>query len=417
MITMKIRVQVIAFILIALSTVAFVGGNYAGLDRLFGQGGYVVRVQLADGSGLFTNGEVTYRGVAVGRVGELRLTDDGMEADLLIDDSAPPIPVSSTAVVANRSAIGEQYIDLQPRSEDGPYLADGSTIPKESTVVPMPVSTLLSTISATSASVRTEALRTVIDELYAATRNTGPDLQVLLDSSLSFTETAAQHLEQTSTLINDGATVLRTQADSAQAWRSFSANARSFAAELASADGDLRALIGTAPQAATQLSRLLSDTNPELPVLLANLLTTANVFEVRTAGMEQLFVTMPKAVAATSTSITPDSGHLSLVLTFFEPLPCTEGYEGTPHRSPTDTSPVPFNTGASCTLPAGDPRLVRGAQHAPRASVPPAASPGVLGLSAPLVAGPDQSTLSGPLALPALPAVSQTLEELLWLPN
>jgi phospholipid/cholesterol/gamma-HCH transport system substrate-binding protein len=399
MLTRRVRVQVLVFVVVALSIVAYVGANYAGLGRLLGGGGYLVRLQLAEGGGIFTNGEVTYRGVAVGRVGQLRLTDDGMEADLLIDADAPPIPASARAVVANRSAIGEQYVDLQPRSEDGPYLADGAVIRRESTTLPLPVATVLGNLSAFNESVPTDALRTVVDEIYLATRDAGPSLQVLLDSSVAFTETAATHLPQTATLIDDGATVLRTQLDSSRAWRSFSENAKLFAGELARADGDLRELIGSAPQAATQLSALLRDTDPGLAILLANLLTTANLFELRTAGMEHLLVVAPKAVAATSTAIAPDSGHLSMALTFFQPPPCEDGYD-TPRRQGEDVTPVPFNPDARCTLPRGDPRLVRGSQHAPGAPVPPAATPG-----SPL----------GPFATPALPPVSTGLEELPWL--
>ncbi len=398
MLTRTVRIQVLLFVIVALSAVAFVGGKYAGLNRLFGGGGYVVHLQLADGGGIFTNAEVTYRGVAVGRVGELRLTDDGMEADLLIDDDAPQIPVSLQAVVANRSAIGEQYVDLQPRTDGGPFLADGAVIPREKTTLPLPVATVLANLSALNESVPTDALRTVVDELYTATHDSGTSLQILLDSSVAFTEAAAEHLPQTSTLLDDGATVLRTQLDSSQAWRSFGVNAKAFAAELARSDGDLRALIGAAPEAATQLSRLLRDTDPGLGILLANLLTTANVFEVRTAGLEQLFVSTPKAVAATSTAITDDGGHLSLALTFNDPPPCLAGYETTMRRPAEDVTPAPFNTLAACTLPAGNPSSVRGSQNAPAAPVPPAAVP-------------------GPLGLAPLPQVSTNLKELLWLPR
>ncbi|PXY27072.1 MCE family protein [Prauserella muralis] len=395
MLTLRIRVQVLAFVVIALSAVAFVGASYAGLGRLFG-GGYLVRLQLAEAGGIFTGGEVTYRGVAVGRVGELRLTDEGMEADLHIEDEAPPIPVNSRAVVANRSAVGEQYVDLQPRTADGPYLTDGAVIPREVTTVPLRVETLLGNLSAFTESVPTDSLRVVVDELHDALRGTGPSLQVLLDSSDRFTRAAAAHLPQTSALIDDGATVLRTQAESSRAWHSFAGDARRFAAELAASDGDLRRLIGTAPQAATQLSGLLDDTNPGLSVLVANLLTTSRLFATRDAGMEHLFVTLPRSVAATSTAITPDGGHLSLALTFFDPPPCVRGYEGTRYRDGEDTSPAPFNTGAACTLPRGSAPSVRGSQHAPRGGVPEAAVPG--------------QGRAG-----ALPAVATSLEELLWL--
>ncbi|QWF82843.1 MCE family protein [Amycolatopsis sp. CA-230715] len=395
MISVKVRVQVIAFVVIALVVVAFIGAKYAGLGRAFG-GGYVVKLELAEGGGVFTNGEVTYRGVAVGRVGELRLTDAGMEADLLIDSSAPDIPVNSRAVVANRSAVGEQYVDLQPRTGDGPFLTDGATIPKESTAVPLPVQTLLGNLSAFTGSVPTGSLRTVVDELGTAFTGTGGDLQKLIDSASEFTKTASQHLPQTTSLLDDGRTVLSTQVDSSGEWRSFSSNAKKFAAELAKSDGDLRKLIGAAPEAATQLTGLLRDTNPGLSVLLANLLTTSNLVHTRMNGLEQLFSFTPQAVDKLTNAISHDTGHLSIVLTWADPPPCTSGYGGTQRRSPYDTSPAPFNLNAKCALPHGDPSLVRGAQNAPKGGVPPATVPG-----------------SGLLGPPL--RVSKTLEEMLWL--
>jgi phospholipid/cholesterol/gamma-HCH transport system substrate-binding protein len=399
MLTAKIRVQVLAFVIIALTAMAFIGANYAGLGQLFG-GGYVVKLELTDGGGLFTNGEVTYRGVAVGRVGELRLTETGMEADLKIDSDAPKIPTNSQAVVANRSAVGEQYVDLQPRTDAGPFLGNGSVIPRESTTLPLPVQDLLGNLNSFTASVPIQSLQTVVNEFDNALQGAGPDLQILMDSAKSFTDTAGANLPQTSKLITDGATVLRTQADSSQEWRTFASGAKAFAGQLASSDGDLRKLIAAAPDAATQLDQLLEENNPGLPVLLANLLTTSEVFSVRTAGLEQLLVNTPKAVAATSAAITPDGGHLSLVLSFYDPLPCRAGYESTQYRSSADLSPLPFNTAASCTLPAGDASSVRGSQNAPHAGVPTPAVPGVF---------------AGPFATPDLQSDSTSLEELLWL--
>ncbi|HKN55084.1 MAG TPA: MlaD family protein [Amycolatopsis sp.] len=400
MLTTKVRVQVLAFVVIALATTAFVGANYAGIGRLFGNSGYTVKLELSEGGGLFTNGEVTYRGVAVGRVGELRLTTTGMEADLLIDSSAPPIPANAAAVVANRSAVGEQYVDLQPRTADKPYLADGSVIPRESATLPPPVQNILSDLDSFTASVPTQDLRTVVDELDNALHGAGPDLQVLMDSATTFTQEANAHLPQTSKLIDDGATVLRTQVDSSAEWREFSSNARLFAGQLASSDGDLRRLIATAPPAATQLGGLLKDTDPGLPILLANLLTTAQVFDTRTDGLRQLLVTAPTAVDATGRAITAGGGRMGLVLSFNDPPPCTQGYQSTPRRPSTDTAPLPFNTAAACTLPHGNPSSVRGSQNAPHPPVPPAAVPG-LGL---------------PFDLGGQPT-STTFPEMLWLRN
>ncbi|WP_414942109.1 MCE family protein [Amycolatopsis sp. cmx-11-51] len=397
MLTARVRIQVIAFVIIALATTAFVGASYAGLDRLFGASGYTVKLALTDGGGLFTNGEVTYRGVAVGRVGELRLTAGGMEADLLIDDDAPRIPANSRAVVANRSAVGEQFVDLQPRTGDGPFLAEGSVIPREATSVPLPVQHLLTDLDSLTASVPTEDLRIVVDELDNALRGSGADLQVLLDSTTDFTKQAANHLPQTEKLLTDGATVLKTQVDSSQAWRQFSDNAKQFAEQLSRSDGDLRTLIATAPEAATQISGLLRDNEPGLPILLANLLTTSQVFSARTDGLRQLLINTPKAVSAVDASVDDKSGKIELVLTFFDPMPCTKGYGDTKIRDSRDLSALPFNTGAACTLEKGNPSSVRGSQNAPKGGVPPAAVPGGFGAD-----GQPTST---------------SLEEMLWLRN
>ncbi|WP_410641999.1 MlaD family protein [Amycolatopsis sp. lyj-346] len=401
MLSRRIRVQVVLFVVIALATTAFVGANYAGLGRLFGSGSYTVKLELAEGGGLFTNGEVTYRGVAVGRVGELRLTVTGMEADLLIDDAAPPIPADSRAVVANRSAVGEQYVDLQPRTADAPYLDGSSVIRRESTTLPLPVNSLLTNLDSFTASVPTQDLRTVVNELDDALRGTGPDLQTLMDSATTFTQEASTHLPQTSKLIDDGATVLRTQISSSAEWRAFSSNARVFAQQLASSDGDLRRLIAAAPPAASELAGLLKENDPGLPILLANLLTTARVFGTRTAAEEQFLVNTPKAVAAVGSALNSsgDTLRMGLVLNFDDPPPCTQGYEKTPHEPSNNLSPMPFRTDAACTLPYGNESSVRGSQNAPHPPVPAPALPG---------------GLAGPLGL-GTQATATSLEEMLWL--
>ncbi|GAA3433421.1 hypothetical protein GCM10018954_030240 [Kutzneria kofuensis] len=54
MLTRKVRLQIIAFVVIALVGVSYAGFRYAGVDRLFGPRGYAVNVALADSGGIFT---------------------------------------------------------------------------------------------------------------------------------------------------------------------------------------------------------------------------------------------------------------------------------------------------------------------------------------------------------------------------
>ncbi|PRX43665.1 phospholipid/cholesterol/gamma-HCH transport system substrate-binding protein [Prauserella shujinwangii] len=348
MLTRKVRLQVIAFVLVALAGISYVSATYVGLDRLVGGSGYVVRARLAESGGIFGNAEVTYRGVAIGRVGQLRLAGEGVEADLRIDDDAPPVPADVLAVVAHRSAVGEQYVDLRPRSDGAPYLADGSVIEAEDTETPLRSEELVRNLDRLVASVPRDDLRTVVDELYLATRDTGPSLQALLDATAGFTGAAGEHLPQTVRLITDAGTVLETQVSAAEALRDFGRNARLVARRLRNSDGDLRGVLSAGPAAAVQVGELLRESGPGLTTLLGNLLTTAEVIRTRHDGLEQLLVLTPRAVAAGRTVLGGQSAGFGLASTFFDPLPCTTGYEGTRYRDGLDTAPAPLNTDAHC---------------------------------------------------------------------
>ena len=207
--------------MIALVVVAYAGVRYANLGRYLGvQGYYVVRVDLAQAGGMFTNAEVTYRGVPVGRVGPMRLTADGIQVDLHIDDSAPPIPADAKAVVANRSAVGEQYVDLQPERTGEPYLADGSIIQRADTVTPMPVTTLLTSIDRFATSVPADSLRTVVDELHRRSPGRAEPSGAARYRQQLHGDRGGQH-RPTEQLIDNSQTVLATQREESAALASF----------------------------------------------------------------------------------------------------------------------------------------------------------------------------------------------------
>lgn len=366
MLTRKVRVQIFAFVLIALVGISFAGARYAGLDRLFGPRGYVVTMDLANSGGIFSNAEVTYRGVKVGEVGELRLTDSGVTVPLDIENSAPRIPVDVKAVVTNRSAVGEQYVDLQPQENGGPFLEDGAKIPRSATRTPLPVEDLMMNLNSFVKSVPTESLSTVVEELGTAFQGNGGNLQTILDTTREFTAEAQQHVPQTKKLLEDGRTVLATQNEQGSSIKSFSRDLRLVTEQLESSDPDLRAVIENAPGAGRQVSGLLHETGPQLGELLSNLTTTSELLAAHNDGLEQLMVTYP-LVTAGGFSVVPGDGtaHFGLVLNAFDPLPCVKGYEGTTKRAGNDLAPVPLNTDAHCAEPPGSPTNVRGAHNAP----------------------------------------------------
>ncbi len=185
---------------------------------------------------------MSYRGVQVGRVEKLRLSRDGVIVDARIKRGVE-IPKDTIAVVENRSAVGEQYLDFQPRSQGGAKLADGDVVPRKDTRSPLRVDTLLLDFDRTVESVDKRDLRVVVDELGKAFADGGTDLQRMLDSGDALTRSATEALPQTVKLIDDGRIVLDTQRETAQDIRVFSANFADLSETLKASDGDLRLIL------------------------------------------------------------------------------------------------------------------------------------------------------------------------------
>ncbi|QFU94028.1 MCE family protein [Amycolatopsis sp. YIM 10] len=375
MLVRRTKLQLVAFFVIAVLSIVYALFRFTDVGKVFGQGGYTVHLQLDSSGGIFTNAEVTYRGYNVGRVGELSLTERGLQAELNIDPDMPEIPSDLQAMVVNRSAVGEQFVDLRPKHENGPFLAEGSVIPADRVVTPVPTDQVLGDLDSLASSVPTGALRTVVDESYDAFRGTGDDLQVLMDTARDFTRAAQENLPATVNLLEQGGKVLETQNDLAGSFASFSGDLNKLSETLKNSDGDLRKVIGVTPQVATQISEVVHETGPGLGAVVANLLTTSNLLVTRLDGLEQGLVTYPLLSVGAQT-VAPDDGtaHLGLALNLFDPPSCTKGYRGVDEfrtgNRPEDLTPRPAKTDAYCAEPKGSPINVRGSQNAPYNGVP-----------------------------------------------
>jgi phospholipid/cholesterol/gamma-HCH transport system substrate-binding protein len=349
-----------------------VGAKYAQVDKLFFDEDYTVSASFAESGGIFTGAEVTYRGRPVGRVGQLKLLPDGVEVNLDIDKKQK-IPNDLLAVVANRSAIGEQYVDLQPRRDGGPYLQDNSTIARQDTAIPIDTTELLLNLDQLVNSVDRNSLRTTVRELGAALKGKSTDLQKIIDSSGTLIDDADANVLQTIKLINDGDTVLATQVAGGDAIKTWAKNLALLSDTLVSSDANLRQVIDQGSAASEQVTGLISDNRADIAVLLGNLLTVSEITAVRLDAVEQLLVVYPAVAMGGYVVPAKDPGtghydaHFGLVLGLTPPA-CRPGYGGTDKRVPQDTSNTPANTRASCTANPSTGVNVRGAQNKPSPS-------------------------------------------------
>lgn len=365
MLTRRIQIQLIIFVVLGLVATTYLGGKYVGLNPL--GTGYKVTVALPDAGGSFENGEVTYRGVPVGRIKQLRTTDDGMEADLHISGDAPDIPANVEVKVVNRSAIGEQYIDLRGTSGGGKLLADGDRLEGSAASLPPPIENVLRSGRDFAASVPQESLSTVIDEFYNFSQGAAPNVARLVETSQQFVATADDNFLVSSALIDSAQRVLTTQEQSASSIKSFSTDLSLIATTLSDSDKDLRALIQNSPAAAREIGKLFDQVGKPLGLLMSNLVSTAQVFGTNAAGVQDALFRVPEAVSI-GWAVNGSKGlDLGLAQTYFDPLPCTSGYGGTTVRPGLDTSTgQPFNTNAGCTVEPSSGTNVRGPKSAPR---------------------------------------------------
>ncbi len=368
MISRTVRIQLAIFLIISFFGVAYTGFNYVGIHSVgpvhFSPSPYTVKMYLADSGGIYETAPVTYRGVQVGTVGSLHLSGTGVEVDLKINHNVR-IPVDTLAQVADLSAVGEQYVNLTPQTDDGPYMAGPTAfIPASNTSIPVSDAVLLQNLDDLVNSVDKKNLTTVITELAAATDGTGPDLQRLIDSGDALLASAQAALPQTLKLVDDGKTVLDTQEQVAGDLKTFSHNLNLLTQQLDVSDPAIRSLFDNGVTASKTLQSLLAANQKDLPTLLSNLVTLGKIGDARLPGVQEILVLYPFVISDAYTALDDiptqggDVAEFSAALTTAAPaceLPGTadSGYQSTTQRNenPSNTSTTtPFGLGGGVNL-------------------------------------------------------------------
>ena len=324
MITRLTKIQLIIFALVTVLGGAFVGGRYANLDRLVIDRSYPVTADFRDSGGIFAGAEVTYRGIAVGKVGKLEFTDEGVRATLDLENDAPKVSNDVKALVANKSAVGEQFVDLQPLSNSAPFLKSGSNIPLSRTSVPIDTTKILMDASAFVGSVDTDSLRTLVNELGLAFAGDGEDLSVIIDMMTSFVETADDNFEVTRSLIRGSSSVLQTLNDKSGQFSSFTNDLALLSDTLVRSDKDIRRLFDEGSSSANLVRKVVKENNKDLQSIFNDLNTFSESVDEFNKGIEVISILFPYLVhgSFTATSETePGNWAGRIGLQFDSPIP------------------------------------------------------------------------------------------------
>ena len=369
MLTRFVRNQLIIFTIASVVGVLVMVFVYMQVPMLLGVGRITVTMELPAAGGLYQFSNVTYRGSQIGKVTSVTLTDRGAEATMSLERS-PKIPADLKAEVRSMSAVGEQYVELLPRTDSGPYLENGSVIAMGNTTIPQAVGPMLDQLSSLVDTIPKDSLSRLLDESYRAFNGTGYDFGSLLDSSSTITRDANAVSDQTIALTEDAGPFLDAQARTTDAIRTWAASLAGVTEQVANNDAQVRSILQNGPGFAQEASRLLNDIKPTLPILLANLTTFGQIGVTYNPSIEQLLVLVPPFVAQIQTYAPTNNptglpnGDFSLGLG--DPPACTVGFlPPSEWRSPADTSVIDTPDGLYCKLPQDSPIGVRGARNYP----------------------------------------------------
>src|SRR6201995_3834645 len=369
MLTRFVRIQLAIFAIVGIIGVIAMVLFYIQAPTLLGIGRMTVTLELPATGGLYRFSNVTYRGVQVGKVTAVSLTAKGAKATLSLGTS-PKIPANLQADVLSVSAVGEQYVDLRPRTDSAPYLHNGSVIAMHDTTIPQAVGPMLDQVNALVKSLPKNKIGQLLDESFQAFNGAGYDLGSLSDSASRISADSNSIVDRTRALTEDSQPLLNAQAQTTDSIRTWAHSLAGVSDVLANDDSRVRTVLENGPGALDEASRLFQQIKPTLPVLLANLTTIGQIGVTYHPSIEQLLVLLPAAVAYEQTAQGqnwPDGqARGDFALTIDDPPICTVGFlPQNLWRSPADTSVIDTPDGLYCKLPQDSPLAVPGARHYP----------------------------------------------------
>jgi phospholipid/cholesterol/gamma-HCH transport system substrate-binding protein len=368
-ITRGVKIRLLAFVALSAIGVVWVAGNYLGvIDKVFHRGVFI-HVTLPDSGGLYEGSQVTMRGVKIGEVKKMSVEPKGLKLDITLEPNTK-LPKTSQISVHNLSAVGEQYLDFVPDSSQGPFAENGTVLHGDESSLPVGEDVVLTSLNEMVSSVNGADLSSVVSELGQMFRGTSDSLQRMVDSGTTFVQAARDNQDSTVALFETAKTVLQTQAAHEQDIKTISSDLAGFTAALADADANVNTLFAEGPATAREVTDLMNQLGPVVPVFLANLISVNQVITANLAGLEQLMRLFPVVLAGGKTG-TPGDGYGHINVQFAQTTPvCTGGANGylpesqwRPATDIADNGKPPFP--AKCT----DPNLLpRGSQQAPGAN-------------------------------------------------
>jgi phospholipid/cholesterol/gamma-HCH transport system substrate-binding protein len=339
---MRVRINLIAFLVLGL------GLSYAMATQVLAvlQDRYMVKAIFEDAGGVFTNQEVTYRGVTVGQVGDLNVVDEGVEIQLFIRKEIEIPADDIEARVMFKSAVGEQFVDLLPAADDGPMLADGDTIPIAQTSIPVSTQELLTTLEAVLRGVPPEDLKGAIDALGIGLSGTGPDIATIIESTADLAEVFAERAPEFEGILRSGTQVGDAFLNSRDDFETAVHQLVTVSKSLALSTENIERLMRNTNLTSDEALALLKENRAAVNEFLIRFGEVNDIQADHADDLNRILKFLPKALEGANKSFEPSTGMIRFGLVQDNNNPACS--YGTPRRSPTDRSERPPNKHLRC---------------------------------------------------------------------
>ncbi|MBY6410792.1 MCE family protein [Rhodococcus sp. BP-252] len=351
-----VRIQLALFAVTSVVAV-LVGTHYVVGPHLL-RSSIAVTATMPDAMNLGVGAGVTYRGVAVGEITDITVTDTGVELAIGLDPDTR-VPVGSTAKVTDASALGIRTLDIVPTTDAGPYLADGGALVVRPEDQPRELGDLLVEMSSLVESIDPDSITTLGETFGTALDGTGPALRRLLDDVDTLSRMLEEQAPALANIVDAGLPMLDAVASRADGLPGSAAAVRDITGQLRAQEPSLIYLLDRSPDALTRTQVLLDDTRGTFGALLTNLVSVTGVLADRTPATTALLDAMPTTLGKLTSIVHGDRGDFTLV--------ATQGpvcWYDTPRRSVGDESPREPNLNLYC--PPGPDLAGRGSANAPR---------------------------------------------------
>ncbi|MFY9588017.1 MAG: MlaD family protein [Actinomycetota bacterium] len=266
--TSRVVINTVAFIVLGLGLAGLLAVKV--LPTVFGKT-YSVYAIFPDAGGVAPNQEVTYRGVQVGRVGAMTLTEDAVKIQMKIESKYHIPKVGTHARVLFKSAVGEQFIDLLPEKDGSPFFNKNDVIPITMTSIPAQIEDLLRELNAVLRSVDPKALGQLVHELGVGLTGHGKDLSDTIKGLDVLAKIGAERRSEVGSLIDNAADIQDSFNGSSEDFVRAISSLKVVLETVAARRGDLERTVRAMDGFDTQILALLDHRKAELNRILSGL--------------------------------------------------------------------------------------------------------------------------------------------------